>query len=111
MNFNLQNYPGDVEFRAEGLKIEWSAGGTADGAELDERLRASLYSRLISTAVKKKELDSLLKAVENAGFSKEEKETLLLKIGARIVEKRSNSRKRRLPFRLLGRSFSKEASA
>lgn len=86
-NFNLQNYPGEVEFRAEGLKIEWSNGGTADGAEkLDERLRASLYSRLISTAAKKKELDSLFKAVENAGFSKEEERTLLLKIGARIVE-------------------------
>lgn len=85
-NFNLQNYPGDVEFRAEGLKIEWSNGGTADGAELDDRLRASLYSRLISTAAKKKELDSLFKAVENAGFSKEEERALLLKIGARIVE-------------------------
>lgn len=86
-NFNLQNYPGDVEFRAEGLKIEWSNGGTADGAEkLDERLRASFYSRLISTAAKKKELDALFKAVENAGFSKEEERTLLLKIGARIVE-------------------------
>lgn len=97
MNFNLQNYPGDVEFRAEGLKIEWSNGRTADGAELDERLRASLYSRLISTAAKKKELDALFKAVENAGFSKEEERALLLKIGARIVEKTVGLPKKETP--------------
>lgn len=88
-NFDLVNYPGAFEFRAGTLKIEWqNGGGTADGAEkADERLRASLYSRLISTAAKKTELDALFKAIESAGFSKEEERALLLKIGARIVEK------------------------
>lgn len=97
-NFDL-DYPGEYEFRAADLKIEWSNGGTADedAEKLDERLRASLYSRLISTASKKKELDALFKSIESAGFSKEEERALLLKIGARIVEKTVELPKKETP--------------
>lgn len=83
-NFDLE-FPGEFEFRAPDLKIEWrngkNGGEDEDAETVEETLRQTLYSRIIARAASK-ELDSLAEAVKKAGFSSQKEQFLLFKIEA-----------------------------
>ena len=85
-NLDLATYPGEFDFRAENLKIEWKNGGDAPiSAETKSERRVALYSQIIESA-SLKELDSLHESIKKARFNKDAENFLLLKIGARHVE-------------------------
>lgn len=85
-NFDLVEYPGEFDFRAENLRVEWKNGGgePMTAATISDR-RVALYAQLIETA-SAKELDSLHDSVKKARFKTETENFLLCKIGARKVE-------------------------
>jgi len=83
---DLATYPGEFDFRAENLKVEWkNGGGEPITAEKPTERRVALYAQIIESA-SAKELDSLHESVKKAHFKTEAENFLLLKIGARKVE-------------------------
>lgn len=83
---DLATYPGEFDFRAENLKVEWKNGGDAPiSAATKSDRRVALYTQIIESAAAK-ELDSLHESVKKARFDKESENFLLLKIGTRKVE-------------------------
>lgn len=83
---DLATYPGEYDFRAENLKVEWKNGDgePMTAATISDR-RVALYAQIIESA-SLKELDSLHESIKKARFNKDAENFLLLKIGARHVE-------------------------
>lgn len=85
-NFDLAEYPGEFDFRAENLRVAWKNGGDAPmTAERKSERRVALYAQIIESA-SAKELDSLHDSVKKARFKTEAENFLFLKIAASKVE-------------------------